>query len=129
MSSYNTVAQTRWYAHQAIDAEAGRARLRYITDVPGQQAVYAVKLREARDWLAVPVGNPGPHLAAISAAMSSTPSSVAQDIVAANVAWAENVSPSIEAARLAGKAAVTAAATIAAACTARDASLDALRAI
>lgn len=51
-----------WIAAQLSEAQAsaldritamrGRARLTYITDIPGQEAIYIAKLEEARAWIA-----------------------------------------------------------------------------
>ncbi len=110
-----TLAALRWQAHQDIDRTAGEARLRYITDVPGQQAVYMTKLEEARAYAAAYALDNGtpvpPYLAAESAAMGDAAIETAQMVLGLAAQWNGVVGPAIEAARVAGKAAVTAATT------------------
>lgn len=109
----NPLVRARWYALRDIDDAAGRARLRYITDVPGQQAVYMVKLQQAQAYAAafalseqaaVP-----PYIAAEASATNETAAVVAANILALAGVWNEQVGPAIEGARMGGKAAVTAA--------------------
>lgn len=121
-----TLQALRREAHDRIDAAAGAARLRYITDVPGQSAVYLAKLDEAHMLLANPNGTPGPHLAAEAAATGVTPAALAAQVEALGSAWLGTVSPAIEAARIGGKAAVTAAPDPAAVETALQAALSQL---
>lgn len=93
--------------HLQIDAEAGAFRARFITDVPGQQQTYAEKETEARAWSADP-GGTYPFLAAEAAARSIPVADVAAEIIATADAW-RGLGALIEAARIAGKRAVTAA--------------------
>lgn len=125
-----TMAKREADAHASIDAAAGAARLRFITDVPGQQAVYLLKLQEARALLADPQ-TPAPHIAAEAAATGQPALATAQSIVDRANLWNVVLSPAIEGARLGGKAAVSAAATpdaLAAALAAAVAALDAITA-
>lgn len=108
-----TLAARQADAQAAIDQAAGAARLRYITDVPGQQAVYLRKLEQAHAWLAEPVGDPPPYIAAEAAATGETPTAAAEAILAIATAWDEQLSPAIEGARISGKRAVSAATTAA----------------
>ena len=124
----------RLRAQRAIDQAAGAARLRYITDVPGQQAVYMVKLQQAQAYVAAHAEDAGaavpPYIAAEANAVGMTPLEVATEVVALAAQWNDVVGPAIEAARLGGKAAVTAApADEAAINAARDAAVAALLAI
>jgi hypothetical protein len=130
----NTLGGKKYLAHQEIDRVAGEVRTRYITDVPGQQAVYMTKLSEARAYLAaVQAGNsqpqPGPHLAAEAAALGTTAAALAATVVATGDLWAGVLSPAIEAQRMAGKAAVQAATTPELVQQALQASQTALRAV
>jgi hypothetical protein len=93
--------------HGLIDANAGAFRTRFITDVPGQQQTYAEKETEARAWSADPDGT-YPFLAAEAAARSIPVADVAAEIIATADAW-RGLGALIEAARIAGKRAVTAA--------------------
>jgi hypothetical protein len=120
----------RWQAHRDIDRVAGEVRLRYITDVPGQQAVYITKLQEAEAYAAAhaldsqaPVP---PYLAAESAAMGDDAIDTAQMVLGLAAQWNGVLGPAIEAARVAGKAAVTAATTEQGIATARAAAIAAL---
>lgn len=110
-----SVAKARWQALRDIDRAAGEARLRYITDVPGQQAVYMVKLQEAAAYVAAYAANPqtamaGPYIAAEAVATGATALAVAEMVVGLGSAWNGVVGPAIEGARLGGKGAVAAAA-------------------
>lgn len=122
--------KSRFFARIAIDREAGAARLRYITDVPGQQAVYQAKAAEARAYLAAVAAEAAlpstPHLTAEAAATGSTVAVLAGVVAATADLWLGTRSPSIEAARMAGKAAVSAAQDSAAVAAAKDAALAAL---
>jgi hypothetical protein len=128
-----SLAMLRVHAHRAIDAAAGDARLKYITDVAGQQAVYLVKLEQARAYIAAhaldaqaPVP---PYIAAEAAAVGMTALDVAQEVVELATSWNDIAGPAIEGARLGGKAAVQAADDEAAINAARDAAIAALAAI
>lgn len=96
----------RVLAQQALDVVAGEVRQRFITDVPGQQAVYLLKLQEADALLADPQSAPGAHLAAEAAALGSTPFAIAQTVRTTADLWNQALSPAIEGARLGGKKAV-----------------------
>lgn len=111
----DSVAKARWQALRDIDRAAGEARLRYITDVPGQQAVYLVKLQEAAAYVAAYAASPqaavaGPYIAAEAAATGTTALAVAEMVVGLGGAWNGVVGPAIEGARMGGKSAVAAAA-------------------
>jgi hypothetical protein len=133
------VRRARFRALTAIDAAAGAARKRYITDVPGQQAVYLVKLQEAEAYLIAHAANAEapvpPYIAAEATALGQSAIAVATNVAALASFWNGTVGPSIEGARLGGKAAVAGAtgadeaATIAALEAARDAAVAALEAI
>lgn len=133
------VRKARYLASTVIDEAAGRARRRYITDVPGQEAVYLVKLQEAQAYAAAHALDSGAtvpaYIAAEASAIGQSAITVANTVIALAGFWNGNVGPAIEGARLGGKAAVAAAtgadeaATIAAIEAARDAALSALEAI
>ena len=103
----------RWHAKRDIDRAAGDARLRYITDVPGQQAVYMTKAVEAAEYLAAyaldVLAIAPPHIAAEAAATGATALAVAQEVAGLGTLWTTGLSPAIEGARLGGKQAVMAA--------------------
>jgi hypothetical protein len=128
-----SLAATKFHALRVIDVLAGEARTRYITDVPGQQAVYIKKLEEARAYLlfgpTFAAGTPGPHLVAEAAALGITAAVLAQNVETLGTYWQNTISPAIEAARIQGKAAVNAATTnsaVAAALTAAETAIKAL---
>lgn len=128
------LGRARRQALAMIDTVAGEARQRYITDVPGQQAVYMTKQLEAEAYLAALAGNaataePGPHLAAEAQALGTTAQAVAENVISLASAWLQVLSPAIEGHRLAGKAAVNAAVDVDGIVAARDAALAALRAV
>lgn len=133
------IRKARHLANAAIDQAAGTARRRYITDVPGQEAVYLVKLQEAEAYLLAHAADAGaavpPYIAAEAAAIGQSAIAVATNVAALGGFWNGTVGPAIEGARLGGKAAVAGAAgadeasTIAAINAARDAAVAALEAI
>lgn len=98
-------------AGAAIDGAAGAARLRYITDVPGQQATYLVKASEAAAFLAG-AATPGPYLQAEAEATGQTPRAAAQQIIAVQTYWGAHIGPAIEKARRSGKIAAAASTTL-----------------
>ena len=117
-------------AGQAIDEEAGRARLRYITDVPGQQGVYLRKLEQAQAFVAAGgEGDVPPYIAAEAQATGLDPLPAAQSILAIAAQWDDVLSPAIEQARIGGKRAVDGAADAAAVQSALDTALTTLRSI
>jgi hypothetical protein len=107
----NTTAtrRARWAAHQDIDRVAGEARLRYITDVPGQQATYLIKAQQARQYLADTAAPVPPYVQAEADAMGVSPVAAAESIAELETLWSDVVGPGIERARRAGKIAVSAA--------------------
>lgn len=96
--------QTKASACEEIDRAAGAARLRYITEVPGQQAVYLRKLQQAREYLDLPDAEAvPPYVAAESEAMGIGFAEAAQRIVAIAQQWDDVISPAIELERVRGK--------------------------
>lgn len=94
--------------HSKIDREAGAFRCRFITDVPGQQATYLDKERQARDLLADPEGGPFPRIAAEAQVRGIDQVEMALIIVATADQW-RAIDTAIEAARIGAKLAVSAA--------------------
>lgn len=93
----------------AIDALAGAARLRFITDLPGQPQVYAAKLEQAlqcRD-----MGGTPPMIYAEMRAAGLSATDAAQRILDANARW-RVACVIIEAARIGAKVAISAAASV-----------------
>ena len=120
-------------ARTDVDAAAGQARLRYITDVAGQQAVYLIKREEATAYLAAVPGDaqapvPG-HIEAEALATGAEPPAVAQAVADLAAYWNVALSPPIEGARLGAKATIDAAADAEAVAAARDAGIAALGAL
>lgn len=94
-----------------IDAAAGRARGRYITVAPGQDATYLAKALEADDYVAL--GRPSnetqfPILRAEAEARGITVSELADLVRATRDQWIQ-LAAAIEAIRIGGKLAVDAA--------------------
>lgn len=120
-------------ACRMIDSAAGAARLSYITDVPGQQAVYMAKLEQARAHLAALATDPGaappPYVLAEMSVTGLDHIAACHDIIATGTAWNELLGPAIEQARRAGKTAVGAAETADGVQLALDAALQALAAV
>ena len=124
------IEQVRAEAHDAIDQAAGRARARYITVAPGQEAVYIVKERQAREYAAAgyPADAVPPLVQADADALGITPQEAADAIIAKADTWIA-LAAQIERIRRGGKAAVDQAADAAAVTAARDqavADLDAV---
>lgn len=120
-------------AHRLVDAVAGEARRRYITDVPGQQAVYVRKLEQAQQYLVAYAldaqASAPPYIAAEAAALGVSAFHLATQVMSIAEFWDDTLSPAIEAARISGKAAVSAAESPEAVESARDAAIAALNAI
>lgn len=111
-------------ALSVIDEEAGRARLRYITSVPGQAETYTRKEQQAREWSASGfVGDAPPFIAAEAEALGRTHQSVAEEVIALADQWANVTGPVIEACRRKWKVAIEAATTIEGVTAARDAGM------
>lgn len=84
-------------ALDTIDCAAGTARLRYITDVPGQQGTYLAKAAEADAFVAAGgVGDVPPFIAAEAAATGMEPLAAAQFICATRDVWQGVIGPRIE---------------------------------
>lgn len=129
-----TLFGAKWRAARDIDQVAGEVRMRFITDVPGQQAVYMEKRAEAAAYIAAHAANPatavpGPHLTAEASAMGVDVLTLANAVMANAANWLSLYSPAIEAARIGGKAAVDAAATEGEVEAARLAAMASLRAL
>ena len=99
--------------HRKIDQEAGAFRLNFITDVPGQQATYLRKEREALEWSVASVPGSAPYLEAEAAARGITVAEQAAMILGISSQWGA-LDVAIEATRIGAKEAVTAATTVAA---------------
>lgn len=95
----------------AIDGLAGQTRLRYITDVPGQEATYLLKAQQAEAYAVAGFAGTVPAmLAAEAAATNQTPQQVAQSVIATRDVWVNVLNPQIESVRIGGKMKVDAAA-------------------
>ena len=96
-----------------IDQLAGKARLRYITSVPGQAETYTKKEEQARTWAATGfVGDAPSFIAAEATALGRTPQSVATEIIGLADYWANSKGPQIEACRRKWKVAVESATSV-----------------
>lgn len=128
-----SLALRKVFALRDIDEAAGEARMRYITSVPGQEAVYMVKHQQALAYAAAfaldEEATAPPYIAAEATATAQTPIAVAENVIALADLWNGTVGPAIEGARLGGKAAVTAAADDEEVTDARSAALIALQAL
>ncbi len=95
------LAAAKTAARELINAAAGRARMPYITDIPGQQMIYLGKEAEARAWLADPAPDPAayPLLLAEVGLTAETPYQLAQLWLGLGVLWRQ-VAAAIEAARM-----------------------------
>ena len=93
-----------------IDNAAGTTRLKYITDVPGQAAVYATKLEQAQAYIADQTIIGG-YLKADAEASNTSILETAQQIVDKANLWNNVTGPQIEVIRRKYKLAVDSAAT------------------
>jgi hypothetical protein len=93
-------------AKAKIDRAAGAVRLRYITDVPGQQAVYMQKLEQANLFIAdnLVADNSIPYIIAEAEARNITKLAAAQLIIGIADFWNITVAPKIEGIRIKYKA-------------------------
>lgn len=117
-------------AADAIDREAGSARLRFITDVPGQEGTYLTKASQAETYKTSGyAGSVPPYIQAEADATGLTPHQAADSILAQRDAWQDIVGPTIERLRRSHKIAIDAAIDVAAVDVAEAAGIAALRAI
>jgi hypothetical protein len=118
-------------AQDAIDQAAGRARAKYITAAPGQEATYQAKAAEADAFVAA--GRPAdttpyPILTAEAQARGVSVSDVADLVRTTRDQWIQ-LAAVIEALRVGGKLAVEAAVNHAGVDAARDAAIAQLDAV
>lgn len=125
-----TLAARKIEAGKTIDALAGAARLRYVTDVPGQQGVYLRKAEQAAAFVASNgEGAVPPYITAEAQATGLAPLAAAERISAIAQQWDDVIGPAIERARIGGKAGVDAATDEAGVATALDAARTTLQTI
>lgn len=129
-----SLAATKHYALRQIEEFAGRTRLRYISDGPGQQGARMQKLLESKSYLnsfvaGVPTVQPGPYLVADAARTGRTATAVATEVMQAAQAWDGQIDPQIEAERVGGRKDVRAAQTAEQVQTALDAAEGAFGAL
>lgn len=108
-----SIEEVKKAALSAIDFEAGKARARYMTVAPGQEATYQLKVEEASAYIAA--GRPAdttayPMLVSEASARGMSVSQLADIIVATRARWVQ-LAAMIEAQRVSGKLAVEAAAS------------------
>ena len=106
-----TLDEIRSATLSEIDAQAGVTRLKYITEVPGQQATYIVKLKEAEEYIQ-DASIVGAYLRTESEILQTSLLTTAQGIITTANTWNNILGPQIEGIRLKNKLAVSAAATI-----------------
>lgn len=124
------LAEAQGAAQAQVDAAAGQARLRYITDVPGQQATYQRKEQQAREWVESGYSGPAPSFIAAEAdALGEQPQQIAQQVITLADFWAYSKGPEIESARIKHKALIRAATTLEAVQTALSAAMVELEAL
>lgn len=107
---YETLEELKAQAVLDIDAAAGSARLKYITDVPGQQAVYLIKLQQAEAYL-LDNSVVGPYLEKEAEVLNSSLLEAATQVTATANYWNNVVGPSIEGTRRRNKIALDLATT------------------
>jgi hypothetical protein len=117
-----TLSEYKSQAKDVIDQAAGRARARYITVAPGQEATYQAKATEADSYVAAerPVDTtPYPILTAEAQARGISVSDMADLVRTTRDQWIQ-LAAIIEALRVGGKLAVDAAVDHAGVDAARD---------
>jgi hypothetical protein len=132
------VAKSRLIAAAAIDVQAGKTRLKYITDVAGQSETYLSKASDAAAYKtagypSAPIANYPMVQAEGKAIYGAAPSAVqyqaaADGIIATEAQWLQ-LAAMIEQQRRAGKIAVAGAATGAEVAAAQQAAIAALEAL
>ncbi len=123
-----SLEQEKAIALNYLDNIAGSTRLRFITEVPGQQAVYITKLEECKAYLA-DNNIVGPYLQAEASATGQSLHDTASYVIAVSNYWNSVIGPTIEATRRKAKIDVAAATTIAEVLSIKEtakASLDSL---
>ncbi len=111
IAKFADVAACRAWAADEIDNAAGRARSRYLTTVPGQEATYTAKYAQAQAYIAAgyPADTAGySWVAQESLRTGLTPTQAADRIKATGDAWANIIGPAIEGLRIGGKDALAA---------------------
>ena len=106
-----TLEEIKQQALVDIDGEAGLARLRYITDVPGQQAVYMIKLEQANQYLQDNTSQV-PYIEAEALALQVSLTVAAEQIIYKSNLWNNVVGPQIEGIRRKNKLAIDTATTV-----------------
>jgi hypothetical protein len=106
-SQYSSLTDAVTKLKIEIDEAAGKARLRYITSVPGQEAVYLEKMSQAKAYLAEiiePTDMTGyEYIEAEATATGMTRQAVAERINSVAVLWNTTISPQIESLRISSK--------------------------
>ncbi len=121
--------EARALALLEVDQAAGAARARYITTAPGQEAVYMLKLEQARAYQAAGYAGAVPELIQAEAdALGVTAQEAADLILATAAAWTAKAAQ-IERIRRGRKAEIEAAADVAAIEAARQAAITELAAV
>lgn len=132
VTGYESVSAAKEWARKEIDVAAGKARARYLTVAPGQEATYTAKYQQALAFIAADYPSDTaayPWIAAESSATGLTPTQTADRIKATGDAWANMLGPAIEGARIGGKDALEALTTTPEVLTSARATIAALGAI
>lgn len=123
-----TLSQSIASALTDIDADAGKARARYITIAPGQEATYLLKAQQAVAFKAAGYTGPVPGLVQAEIDATGATATVATDAILTQQAAWEAKAAQIESARRTGKVHVASATNVAAVKAALDIALAALAA-
>lgn len=104
---HRKLADIKAAAASVVDDLAGRARLRYITSVPGQAETYQKKEQQAREWSAASFfGEPPSFIAAEAVALGQDPTELAREVIGLADYWSNIKGPEIEASRRKWKRAI-----------------------
>lgn len=104
------LGQLRANLIRQVNTAAGAFRSQFITDIPGQQATYLAKEKEARDWAPGSAVAAFPYLACEAAATGSSIADVVTLVLATATQW-RGLDPRIEGARRGASVAIGAATT------------------
>ncbi|MGV6858452.1 MAG: hypothetical protein ACWA5X_05710 [bacterium] len=120
VSPFDSLSQAIAAAEAAIDEAIGRERLRYLTEVPGQQATYDAKYADALAWLRYfeEMGSepaPGAYRWVAREAFYTSASELETATLIATTGdlWNQTLGPELEGIRVGLKKAVRAGATVA----------------
>jgi hypothetical protein len=104
--NFSSLAAAVVWGKEQIDASAGKARARYLTVAPGQEATYSAKYADAKSflgWDGTPPPELHPWVTQEATRTGSTPEATATLIKNLGDYWNFVIGPNIESVRLEAK--------------------------